>query len=355
MKFLKHILFVAIICVVFGVTNGIFQHKNIQNKPIQDFFSGDGNDYDVLVFGPSYMFCTFNPVELYQTYGLLSFVPGTSCQPIEVTYHYLKKALDIYRPRVVLVGADMFVFSRDRYLLQDGNAHTAVDCFPVGLDYIRLVSDLNVSSQHDEFLFPLIKYHQRWKSLGQNDFSSAFSPPSNETERLAIKGHMAYFTSRQKGDIRKVNMAKAVRSPVFSDYLRYLDEIHKLSSSHGCDLVLLASARSNALANGRLASFQDYATSKGIAFLNLVECFDETGISNETDFYDAFHLNCFGAEKATRYIGKWLTEHYTFNTNMTAECRARWDAEVKRYDEAKALAIKALGKKQNGGYRGKTR
>jgi hypothetical protein len=158
---------------------------------------------------------------------------------------------------------------------------------------------------------------------------------------------MAWFSSKQSGNVKTVDMAKEVRSPVFADYLRYLDEIYKLSSSHGCDLVLLASVRSSALEDGRLASFQDYAKSKGIAFLNLVECFDETGISNETDFYDTGHLNVFGAEKATRYIGKWLTEHYAFNTNMTAECRAQWDAEVKRYDEAKEKAIAAEKKKQS--------
>ena len=347
MKIFKRMIFVALICVVFGVTNRIFQHKYLRNKPMLDFFYGDGNDYDVLAFGPSYMFCTFNPVELYRTYGLLSFVPGTSLQPIEVTYHYLKKALDIYRPRVVLVGADMFVISRDRYLLKDGNAHAAVDCFPTGLDYVRLVFDLNVSSQYDEFLFPLIKYHQRWKSLGCNDFCLISQPYHDDlTKRLLIKGHMAYFISKASGNVKQVDMTKEVRAPVCDDYLRYLDEIHKLCLLQGCDLVLLASARSDALADGRLASFQDYAKSKGIAFLNLVECFDETGISNETDFYDTGHLNCFGAEKATRYIGKWLTEHYSFNTNMTAECRAMWDAEAKRYDEVKDLAIKALRKKQ---------
>ena len=43
-----------------------------------------------------------------------------------------------------------------------------------------------------------------------------------------------------------------------------------------------------------------------------------------------------GAEKATRYIGKWLVDHYDFNTNMTAECRAKWDADHERYDKAKA-------------------
>ena len=56
------------------------------------------------------------------------------------------------------------------------------------------------------------------------------------------------------------------------------------------------------------------------------------------------YLNVFGAEKATRYIGKWLVDHYDFNTNMTAECRARWDAEVERYDKAKAAAIEAVKK-----------
>lgn len=60
---------------------------------------------------------------------------------------------------------------------------------------------------------------------------------------------------------------------------------------------------------------------------------------NETDFHDTGHLNCFGAEKATRYIGKYLTDHYDFATNHSEAVRARWDADCKRYDEAKAAAL----------------
>ena len=347
MKIIRRVLFVVFVCVLFAAVSEVFIHKGIQGAPIRDFFANrDDEHYDVLAFGPSYMFFTFNPVELYRNYGLLSFVPGTSCQPIEVTYHYIKKALEIYKPKVVIVGASMFVLSEGQYLLSDGNAHTAVDCFPRGIERARLVFDLNVQSQYENFLFPLIKYHQRWKNLKKGDFTGVPMSANSDKEkmRLAIRGHLAYFDSTQTGCIQAIDMAKEKRKPVFEDYLRWLDKISELVSSHGANLLLLQAPRRGALCDGRLATLQDYASARGIPLLNLVEEFDKTSIDNAMDFYDTGHLNCFGAEKATRYIGKYLMDHYGFTTNHSESVRARWNADCKRYDEAKAAAFAAKKK-----------
>ena len=283
MKIIRRVLFVVFVCVLFVAVSEVLIHKDIQGAPIRDFFANrDDEHYDVLAFGPSYMFCTFNPVELYRDCGLLSFVPGTSCQPIEVSYHYIKQALETYDPKVVIVGASMFVFSKGQYQLTEGYAHAAADCFPFGLERVRLAFDLNVSSQCVNFVFPLIKYHQRWKSLRNGDFRDApeASNNSKEKSRLAIKGHMAYFNVKKQGCVTAVDMSKEKRSPVYEGYLRWLDRINELVVSHGAKLLLLAAPRRGATCEGRLASLQDYATERGIAFLNLVEEFDKTGIKN---------------------------------------------------------------------------
>lgn len=339
MTIVRAALFVVFVCVLLASLSEVFMHKDILKRPIRDFFASKGDvGYDVLAFGPSYMFCTFNPIELYRDYGLRSFIPGTHYQPVETTYHYMKKALETYRPKVVIVGVTMFVFSEGKYLFPDAHAHTAVDCFPLGWERVELVFDLNVTSQYEEFLFPMIKYHDRWKSLRKNDFEGEPAPSEKERRRLTVKGHVAYFDSPKRGCVIAVDMAKERRSPVYEEYLRWLDKIKDLVSSNGIELLLLAEPRSGALCSGRLAALQDYATAQGIPFLNLIEEFDRTGIDNATDFYDPGHLNCLGAEKATRYIGKYLMDHYDFGVCHSDAVRAHWDAECRRYDEAKAAA-----------------
>ena len=43
------------------------------------------------------------------------------------------------------------------------------------------------------------------------------------------------------------------------------------------------------------------------------------------DFYDAGHLNIYGAEKLTKYLARELMEKYRINTRHDAEVEAQWN------------------------------
>lgn len=333
MKILLRLLFVATFGCAYAFVDSVFMRKSVHTSKIKSFFS-QSKEYDVLAFGPSYMYCTFSPPELFRRYGLRSFVMGSPCQPINETAYFIKEALKVSTAKVVVLCADMIVFSPDLYIHKSSFVHEALDGFPSGCTRIGMIMNLHTDSSIDEFLFPLVKYHERWKVLNNNDFLMKHI----QNDYL---GHMFYVGGSFTNDVTSYSLDDFSRADVFQENLEYLDQIKRIVDAAGASLILLSAPRHKGTADGRLASLHDYADRNKIDFIDLNLDFDKTGISNATDFYNGGHLNVFGAEKATRYIGKYLVDHFDFNTNITAECRAEWDAEVARYDRAKAAAIAA--------------
>ena len=332
MKVFLRICFLAILVSSLWLVHRVFMHKSPHTGKIEAF-QADNCAYDILAFGPSYLYVTFDTIEMYRTFGLRSCVLGSPCQPVNETYYFIKMALSEKHPQLVVLNADMIVFSKNTYVHKAAFVHEALDGYPVTTDKLDAICNLHTDSVHmEEFLIPFSKYHARWRELRKGDFTI-------KHRRNDYKGFMFYSLQDFKNNVKSYDLIQAERSPVFKENLDYLVKIKALVESKGMKFMLLSSPRSGGFAEGRLAALHDFAEDNGIAFLDLNLEFDKTGISNETDFYNGGHLNVLGAEKATRYIGKWITEHFDLKPTLTDRDRAEWDAEVKRYEAARAKAI----------------
>lgn len=332
MKFFLRLLFLVCSVVGFAVVNAVLQQKDDREIVVRDFFFGEhpADAYDVIAFGPSYVYCTVNPVQLYRDTGLRSFVPGTSVQPIEMTYHYVRMALRKYRPQLIVVGTSMLVFRPFPSKYPEGFAHMATDPFPLGQDKIQMLGDQRLEDPVEDYLFPFLKYHSRWKNLGKRDLGWWHLSPRPECGRfMGFQLNSGLVTNKMS----KVNFAKRKCAEVYPDNLMYLEKIVELCKTNGVQLLLFNGLRAGALADGRLAGLHRYARERKLDFLDLNEVFDQTGISNQTDFHDKGHLNIRGAEKATRYLGRYIQDHYSLKVCQDPDERGKWDALCREYDE----------------------
>lgn len=334
MKIFLRVLFLVSVLAGFWLVDRVFRQKDSRAPVVHDFYFGDhpADAYDVIAFGPSYVYCTVNPVQLYRDTGLRSFVPGTSIQPVEMTYHYLRLALQKYRPQLVVVGASMFVMRPFPPPYREGYAHMATDPFPLGLDKIRMLKDQHLEDSIENYLFPFLKYHARWKELRPRDFVLRHLPPEPKSGLfMGFQLNTKCVTNK----LAQVDFTKQKCAAVSRENLDYLEKIVDLCQKHGAKLLLFHSLRAGALAEGRLAGLHRYAKDRHIDFLDLNEVFDKTGVSNLTDFHDNGHLNIRGAEKATRYLGRYIQEHYSLKVCQSPEEREHWNAFCRKYDEVK--------------------
>ena len=79
---------------------------------------------------------------------------------------------------------------------------------------------------------------------------------------------------------------------------------------------------------------QQYADEKGIAYLDLNEKVEELGLNWTGDTQDkGDHLNVYGAEKVTSYLGNYLEENYELEDHRNDPTYEAWNQLAEQYKQ----------------------
>ena len=129
---------------------------------------------------------------------------------------------------------------------------------------------------------------------------------------------------------------------ILSDYqfgenaYQYLDKITQLCRKNGIQLVLIkAPSLYPYWYDEWEAQVESYAEENDLLYINFLELIEETGLDFSQDTYDGgLHLNLFGAEKITEYLGKVLQEEFLLPDRRDEEALSRtWEDKIYAYEQ----------------------
>ena len=330
---IRRVVFVAGACALGLIVAGVLGYKSRYLPMMRTFLSEPHDTYDVIAAGSSRMYCTLTPIELYRNYNIKAFCLATQQQPIEVSYTYLKKAIALQRPKVVILEMFMFVKREVGSVIAEGVAHDSCDPLPLDWDKVELLLNANFKGSIEDYVIPFLKYHSRWKELKGYDFDLSVGRNVNKGYILLSGKISAGLSQKSFQDVKLVSLS--------DDALFWLGKIVRLVKSSGAELVMLLAPYPTDMKDaGRIKHIAEFAKENGLMFLNLLERFDEIGLDSENDFYDRGHLNVFGADKATRFIGKFLKDHCRFEPVLLDDTqKARWEDDIAQYDAIRKRAV----------------
>ncbi len=129
----------------------------------------------------------------------------------------------------------------------------------------------------------------------------------------------------------------------------YLDKMAQLCRENDIELVLIkAPSLYPYWYDEWEEQVERFAEENGLRYLNFLELVEETDLDFSTDTYDAgLHLNLSGAEKVTRYLGRFLREQCGLEDRRGEEHLARrWEEKGTAYsrdrdEQYRALELKA--------------
>ena len=219
------------------------------------------------------------------------------------------------------------------------------------------VDAINASMMEGEtfasYVFPVLRYHDRWNQLTQTDFKHVFSKD--------ITSHNGYY---MRCDIKGTKMEH--RTPARISYkfgdtaYYYLDQIRLLCAEKGIELILVRAPLEYEWHKQWDQNIEAYAEQYGLTYLNFNKYRTEIGIDLMKDTYDqGDHLNIYGAEKLSVFFGKYLTEKYDLTDYRTVPSVAaeykkdiefyNWMRddqlrEIEEYGELRSYGAKAIEK-----------
>lgn len=345
-KILKITAFVLIFALVLIGIQRILMPKYVSEavdgRLIAEYYDSAKN-HDIVFVGDCEVYENISPITLWEEYGIASYIRGSPQQLIWHSYYLMEETLRYEKP-------EAFVFNvlSMKYGEPQSEAYNRL-----ALDGMRWsgskVDAINASMMEDEdflsYLFPLLRYHDRWSELKGEDFKYAFQ----DVPQLSINGYLMRI------DVKGINSLR--KGQELSDYTladvcwEYLDKMRVLCEENGVELILMKAPTNTSQCYWYPQwdkQVKAYAEKHGLRYYNFLEVTDEIGLDYNTDTYDqGFHLNLSGAEKLSKYFGKILVEELELTSHHgQSEYEQTWTVLSDQYEQVRKTQERLI--KENG-------
>lgn len=300
--------FIVLLGTAMAMLSLLFAPKN--NR--QDFGMGEmkangilsepAGTIDVIAVGNSECATAIAPMVLWREQGITAYNCGTAGQRLYETLHYLQQAFENQNPSVVILETDT-IFQECK------------------------LSDYLFAKLEERI--PLLRYHDRWKSLREEDLGAV-----EYTWQDEAKGHMFYLETEAAcpGDYMKPD--EGVRQAAKWNR-QCLKEILALCEEKGAQLLLVSAPSAFNWNSVNHNGIQALAAEFGLVYLDLNLMPEEVPINWETDTKDGGdHMNAWGAEKVSVYLGGYLAEHYPLADHRGENGYESWDEDLLAYQKA---------------------
>lgn len=336
MPYIKGSIFIIVFVVLFATYSKVMVPKFYSDNDwpttstYLEFYQMKENTVDVLVFGSSRAVSSFSPQVLYDEYGIRSYNLACEEQNLLISYYWLREALRFQKPKAVILEPHMLF-----ECIAEEPLNTSERCTRKAMDYMKW-SKLKFAAvrdicEHDSgqtmssYLLPALRFHERWKDLQKQDFV--------DNDSLRISGLKGFTPLSERNadtygciDTELEGGAQEQTVPVMREYL---DKIALLCKQEGISLLLyMAPSRDDT--QEKYAAIAAYAQEKDIPFIDLngKNNYEAMNYDYSHDNLIYNHVNIWGAQKVTDYLGKIISEQ----CNLTAVVDEQWENTQNRYD-----------------------
>lgn len=296
----------------------------VEGAMIAEYY-GEKKDHDVVFIGDCEVYENFTPALLWEEYGINSYIRGSAQQLIWQSYYLLEDTLRYETPDVVVFNILSMQYNTPQ---REAYNRMSIDGMRWSMSKVKNIQASMLKSENFlDYVFPILRYHSRITELTADDFKYLF-----HRDKVSFNGYYM-----------RVDVKPAVNVPEgrpLADYqfgetaYEYLDKITALCQEKGIELILIkAPSLYPYWYDEWEEQMEEYAKAHGLRYINFLELTEECSLDFMTDTYDAgLHLNLSGAEKITRWFGRYLTEECGLASRRGEEqLEKAWEEKLASY------------------------
>lgn len=325
-------IIVKIIAVIlaFVLLNLLFMPKYIEKNTdgrIMAEYYREKTGIDVIFIGSSTVQAGISPMTLYKEYGITAYDRSNSSQVIPISYAVVEDSIMRNKPELVVMDVG-FLYQPDDYV-DEGSSRKSLDSMKWSKyksDCIKAVMD--PTEHYIDYVFPILRFHSRWNDLSMEDFKYWLYKPT-----VTYNGQMLQF--EKVSEDTEYNPYMLEEGVVATERtMDYLQKIADTCNRNNVQLLLIKLPMVRGNWNDAIDSqMADFAADNGLNYVNYIEDFNEIGL-DYSEFSDGQHLNSFGAEKFTKYLGKYIIENYSTNDRRNdSEYKIVFEEKLNKYEE----------------------
>lgn len=328
---LRCIAFCVVFALLFGQLTRYLRRYDDETNEIHAFYQEPKDSIDVLWIGSSPLLRGVSPMLMYQEHGFTGYVRASALQAPAVSYALLAESLQYQKPEVVVLLCDNLFQTYD-YAEREGDLRRALDGMKFSAHKWSVIQKVTKADERQtslSYLFPLFRYHERWKELDMANL---------EPQKLLQH-------SIRKGQVYLHDVAPQVYPDGFmqptgetvtfdADAYAYTEKSIALCKEKGIDVVLVHLPKVSWSFEKSQAMTQ-FAKEQQVPYIdfNAEEIQQEVGILPEQDYYDKGHVNTKGSAKVSKWLGAYLAEQYDLPNHHGDVAYQQWEQDLHVYLE----------------------
>lgn len=315
-------------------------HRGTDN--VTGFYAEKEDSIEVLFIGASTMFCTADPLVLYEEYGIASYDFGSSAQPFALSYLFMQEAFRTQKPKVVAL--EMLSVGNELDTAKADNLNYGLTDMPFSLTKARGIYDMFQDDKGTglSYLLPMMQYKDRWQELTEEDFTDGRTGQGYPIRNYAKGAYTPDLVAPSALDFSSYYEAQEFAIPERN--LEIFAQMVALCEENDARLLLFKSP--NVGWNiSQTRAVQALAQEYNLPFLDFFSLMEELEIDPARDFRDNTHFNRYGSRKASCYLGEYLKAHYDLTDYRMTDSDNSWDLALqgREHDRANERVAKAGG------------
>ena len=322
-KFLLFIIIIGLIISVFF--NKIFLNEYVPFRDTMSHLNKVNKDsIDILFFGSSHAFSTFNPEIIDNALGTFTFNLGSADQRLNVTNYLLKEVLKETKPKLVILEVFFGAIKLSDSDESKGFQLNVIDNTPLSLRKLKLVNEIYNFKELPSVLSPTIRNHSKWFKVFDSDNEKQIEERRRNEKNIRgfvgsigkikedVKANYSDFYQKDYELLDEENINSEIDK---KQKKRILDFI-ELTDSHNVKILLVTSPFISALYSKKILDFESsiskLADSLNIDYINYNTKFRNLDL-RFSDFRDPGHTNIKGSIKISSMLADYLVKHKFFD------------------------------------------
>lgn len=288
------------------------------------FYAEPENTIDTVLIGGSPLHPAWAAPLAWKEEGIATYPLAVNSEVPQAIKFFLKDALKYQSPKVVVVETRMFKHTKKYF--EDIPEYEAVirnvtDSLKYSMNRVEAVNSLvEKPGERYLFYFDIIKYHSNWKKSLTRSAMAYYQYKKKDP----LKGYLPIGTVEEQ----KLNYlnTKGIL-PIPPEQEKELKELIQYAQKEKIELLFLVNPYVATEDDMKMFHYMKKLVTENSKynFLNIDEIYEQAGIDFSHDFYNAGHMNIYGAEKYTRFLAKYLKEHYNLEDKRTEKGCDSWE------------------------------
>lgn len=340
---------VFFLIILLGIIGGLDLASRISMDPsnihitrrINEMYTDTADTWDGILLGTSYTDRAWAAPAAWEEYGMAVYPMSTDSQPFVLIPNMIEEVLkyqDISFAVVELHGLTseaVYTDAAKLHRVTDNLKRSSnwINSIENGLAFVEkwnpeAKGEDSLSTLRLSFYFPLLQFHTR---LTEENFSILRFPEENKT---AMKG---VYEAEPSMKTTRISLTAHDTCPEASDQQKeLLDAVMECGKENNIALLFvnLATEESREQYQEELNGAVGYVREKGYPVLNLNEAgvLEESGIDEDTDYYDTGHMNALGAHKFTSFLAGWISGQAEVEDHRGDSRYQSWEDAAEYYD-----------------------